>query len=182
MLICWGKNLAQRERWLHRSAGEPTAAAHQGAMHNRLSGSRFLLLAAFTIAIHGDKKRQTNFLLAVSPLFKFLQIPCSPHCLHQGVAHPQCPVLGVTGWWNTVSEKGGGGTVHWWKDWPWLGWRDLLLTRRQEVINMMGTNMVSLKLIAGSWKSCHQMTSISMRSRAQPSPLWDAMSHSLGLL
>lgn len=48
--------------------------AHQGGdAAVRLSGSRFLLLAAFTIAIHGDKKWQTNFLLAISPLFKFLQ-------------------------------------------------------------------------------------------------------------
>lgn len=59
---------------MHRSVGEGTAATHQeGNAAVRLGGGD-LLLRAFRIAIHGDNKKQTNSVLALLPLFKFLQI------------------------------------------------------------------------------------------------------------
>lgn len=152
MLICWESG---PEGGMTAQEASGTAAAHQGGVQlSASSGSRFLLLAAFTIAIHGGRKRQTNFLLAVSPLFQVSPQILQPSACTR-VAHPN-----ACAWCHWVMEygfrKGRRRIQHWWKDWPWLGWRDLLLTQKAGGPSPVSTNIRWVEvLIAGSWKAAH---------------------------
>lgn len=73
MMNFWGNNLVERERvTVQERQGADCSGTPRGQCSCLTQREETLLLTAFRIAIHGDKKKPTNFLLVLLLLLKFL--------------------------------------------------------------------------------------------------------------